>query len=837
MKYILRGIFLCIITACASKKVVTNGLLHNVTLSSLDKSTASYYSTANYSFPLNSIKAVDAWNYIRYNITSNNPGEGMKILVIDSAVAPDHVAFYNSSTGINRISQILVMDTFSGDVTLDNNSTVYTTNTNYNELTSVSTMSAARSGGSNLSELINASQHGAGVASVAAGNQYATSGTTYAGVAWGAQVGVIQIAQNRSIANDYSGDGKNTDGLSALYGKSSTLSNIIKTNGYHIVNMSFGDGDISNSEANSLSTAVKENNVLFVVSTGNNETGDYTNPQYPARYAKDFNQSSYSGGFLAVGSANNTTHASTENFNYCGDAKAYCLVAPSSNVNVARSTSTTTYAVQSGTSFAAPQVAGAAAVIGGAFPSLTMREIRDFLLRGASPMYDTHISSTDASAGRRQQGGKYITSETFRTTAKDGVISDVYGYGMLDLLASVKLVDSTIVKNTRSTVKDSVIYVSSITAGMVNNALAFNQVQSFDEYGTYTIGLANNVKTLPSFGISDRISTLVRMNSMQNSKFVNMGNFGGFGILNTIAQKELSYTNHDVLQTTHSMYGLEQSGQFNKPMLQIQQQLAGFVFGFKDGYNPQNLAVVSNLENFKPFYSFAFSGSNAKQITMGSRFGNLTLNIESTFGKGQAMQERLDLFAQSSPNIAHAISIEHIKNNNKFNVDLGVLRESTTLLGAYSSGAFTLGRNNTTTFIKTKVEQNIFGSTSFIGAFALGKTNVGEQSSLSLFNNFSPIVSRSFVIGVKSRAFSGGNFELTYSQPLAIISGSLAFDSANGTQKISLIPTKQEQNYGISFTKETKKTRTSIQAAYILNQNNLNVKPTFGMFGTVSRAL
>jgi hypothetical protein len=272
-------------------------------------------------------------------------------------------------------------------------------------------------------------------------------------------------------------------------------------------------------------------------------------------------------------------------------------------------------------------------------------------------------------------------------------------------------------------------------------------------------------------------------------------------------------------------------------MFQIQQQLAGFVFGFKNGYNPQNLAVFSNLDNFKPFHSFAFSGSNAKQITMGSRFGNFTLNIESTFGRGQAMQERLDLFAKSSPNLAHSISIEHIKNNNKFNVDLGVLRESTTLLGAYSSGAFTLGRNNTTTFIKTKVEQNIFGSTSFIGAFALGKTNVGEQLSLSLFNNFSPIVSRSFVVGVKSRAFSGGNFELTYSQPLAIISGSLAFDSANGTQKISLIPTKQEQNYGISFTKETKKTRTSIQAAYILNQNNLNVKPTFGMFGTVSRAL
>jgi hypothetical protein len=278
--------------------------------------------------------------------------------------------------------------------------------------------------------------------------------------------------------------------------------------------------------------------------------------------------------------------------------------------------------------------------------------------------------------------------------------------------------------------------------------------------------------------------------------------------------------------------------------------VAGLDFSLRSNFQPGlDINKVSNTNlnmmqkssiYFNPFVALTSNQFNAHAFVVGKSFANgFGVNFSTTYGKANFTGQNLDWWnsVENSPNIAHAISIEHIKNNNKFNVDLGVLRESTTLLGAYSSGAFTLGRNNTTTFIKTKVEHNIFRNTSLIGAFALGKTNVGEQSSSSLFNNFSPIVSRSFVVGVKSRAFGGGNFELTYSRPLAIIAGSLAFDSANGTQKISLIPTKQEQNYGIAFTKETKKTRASVQAVYILNQNNLNVKPTFGMFTTLSKAI
>jgi hypothetical protein len=442
----------------------------------------------------------------------------------------------------------------------------------------------------------------------------------------------------------------------------------------------------------------------------------------------------------------------------------------------------------------------------------------------------------------RMLTGVYNLESVVRTTNSSSVasvsdtemiVSPAFGDSLGSQTLAVQIQGANLAGETWSTVEDGRFRMSLTHSTSSFNSLftskayqSANQVQSYNFATGLNSSFAFNLSSSNVFLLKDPNSPL--SNSRFGDMVHNVSQFrNSFGV---IASESGVKNNISNVAYSGGVAGLDFSLRSNfQPGLEIN----------KVSNTNLNIMQKSSIY-FNPFVALTSNQFNAHAFVVGKSFANgFGVNFSTTYGKANFTGQNLDLWnsVENSPNIAHAISIEHIKNNNKFNVDLGVLRESTTLLGAYSSGAFTLGRNNTTTFIKTKVEQNIFGSTSFIGAFALGKTNVGEQSSLSLFNNFSPIVSRSFVIGVKSRAFSGGNFELTYSQPLAIISGSLAFDSANGTQKISLIPTKQEQNYGISFTKETKKTRTSIQAAYILNQNNLNVKPTFGMFGTVSRAL
>ncbi|MEZ2416650.1 S8 family serine peptidase [Luteibacter sp. RCC_6_2] len=74
--------------------------------------------------------------------------------------------------------------------------------------------------------------------------------------------------------------------------------------------------------------------------------------------------------------------------NRCGAAQNYCLAAPGSVVALTTNSSATlpTYNVWEGTSLAAPQVTGGAAVVAGVFPSLSMQSIRQILLGTADDL-------------------------------------------------------------------------------------------------------------------------------------------------------------------------------------------------------------------------------------------------------------------------------------------------------------------------------------------------------------------------------------------------------------------------------------------------------------------
>ncbi len=133
---------------------------------------------------------------------------------------------------------------------------------------------------------------------------------------------------------------------------------------------------MSSTLRNSLLTA-KAADVLAIAATGNDET---TQPDYPAYYASD---SSLAGYVLAVGSVNSSSAISSFS-QQCGDAMNYCLVAPGENIYGAYPTST--YATGSGTSSATPHVAGAAAVIRGAWTFLTAAQTAQILLQTATDL-------------------------------------------------------------------------------------------------------------------------------------------------------------------------------------------------------------------------------------------------------------------------------------------------------------------------------------------------------------------------------------------------------------------------------------------------------------------
>jgi len=129
---------------------------------------------------------------------------------------------------------------------------------------------------------------------------------------------------------------------------------------------------------------------LFVVAAGNYST---LNPAWPARYAKE---SWALGQIIAVGAVDNQGVIASFS-NRAGDTAQWYVVAPGVSVTSAYYTSPTVLWNMSGTSMAAPIVAGQAALIKGSWPYLKAAEIAQVIFRTTT---DLGAPGTDPIYGR-----------------------------------------------------------------------------------------------------------------------------------------------------------------------------------------------------------------------------------------------------------------------------------------------------------------------------------------------------------------------------------------------------------------------------------------------------
>ena len=155
-----------------------------------------------------------------------------------------------------------------------------------------------------------------------------------------------------------------------------------------VLNLSLGAFANSDSTFARLRTAMRAaaaEDKIMVLAAGNE---GLSQPIYPAAYADD---AGIAGLAIVVGNLTSTNQAATSS-NLCGDTRDYCLFAPGTSI---RSTlNGGSYGVGSGTSFAAPYVTGAAAVVKAAFPGVSSRDVVDRLLLTASDLGAAGIDST-----------------------------------------------------------------------------------------------------------------------------------------------------------------------------------------------------------------------------------------------------------------------------------------------------------------------------------------------------------------------------------------------------------------------------------------------------------
>lgn len=223
--------------------------------------------------------------------------------------------------------------------------------------------------------------HGTGVASVAAGNPV---GAWPGGVAPAAQIVSARIIADRRPSDDGSGSGNQVSGALGLAGIHADL----VSDGVKIMNNSWGGLYWTNPAAttpiaNEYRPFIQQNNGLVVFATGNDGREE------PSSMAALPSQAGLAGarpaadlesGWLAVTAVDTSqTDALASYANACGVAARYCLAAPGTVV-YPNPNADGSYVWAYGTSFAAPLVSGAAALVWQKYPYFSNDQVRQTLL-------------------------------------------------------------------------------------------------------------------------------------------------------------------------------------------------------------------------------------------------------------------------------------------------------------------------------------------------------------------------------------------------------------------------------------------------------------------------
>lgn len=236
--------------------------------------------------------------------------------------------------------------------------------------------------------------HGTQVALTAAA---ARNNSGIVGTAWGATIQMLRADTPGSCAA--------SDGCTFADSAIAAGINAAVASGAKVINLSLG-GDPANTTLRSAVARAASAGVVVVVSAGND--GDSTDPAIDPNNPDPFAQSllqAGGGNVIIVGSVNASGVASAFS-NRPGSSAAsvlmaqgeeVCCVYEGSQIKTETNAQGTFVTVVSGTSFAAPQVSGAVALLAQAFPNLTGTQIVDLLLRTAR---DAGATGTDAVYGR-----------------------------------------------------------------------------------------------------------------------------------------------------------------------------------------------------------------------------------------------------------------------------------------------------------------------------------------------------------------------------------------------------------------------------------------------------
>ncbi len=450
----------------------------------------------------------------------------------------------------------------------------------------------------------------------------------------------------------------------------------------------------------------------------------------------------------------------------CGSTGAYCLGGDGFQVSGAKGAQNGTSSYwetnYSGTSFVAPQISGAVALLAEAFPTHTPAQLTDRLLASADNTFFNHDAVV-----------------TFGNGVKHGY-DDEFGHGILDIYAAL----------------------NPITSSSDNRSMSLYTGNSLNDNSSFQLG-NSRILTSSSFGDSLQRGLISEIGYTYDdldagfkynlNSHVNLSTKSAPSVNLSKELNDLSEPVNNSLQSKSSI-NLNEGISIELSSLPVQR------------FFESNNFSSTNLENFDTPYL----DSNDGGVSIGSAFNlsNARLLVSATLpielSNGQKLGSKKSLISSLEFGESQSQSVTLMA---------GLSQENDNLLGSIGANAFSLnGATSSSTFSAIKAQKNFFNNLSLTGIATLANTNMTSPSN-SMVDSASDVKSSSIALVADMRNISNDDqLSLFINQPnrvddgiVAIKTSSLA-DSNRTIQQtvksIDLDSSSRQFNYGVSYRKD-----------------------------------
>jgi hypothetical protein len=537
---------------------------------------------------------------------------------------------------------------------------------------------------------------------------------------------------------------------------------------------------------------------LVVAATGNN--GYVGAANWPAEFAKE---SWANGQIIAVGAVDATNKRAAFS-NYDPTLANWTVYAP--GVSVLSSYSTVanpdSYAYMSGTSMAAPMVAGQAALIKSNWQFLSASSIAQIIFKTA-----THLCAD----------GITDTACTSR-----GTPDPMYGWGLINIGESLQPVGALAVSPASGVVLPAEkMKLASPKSGLASGLSGTNVVATDQFNRGFLVNLGSAVSSTAVTAAAIPSSTL-EVSGAGPLKLVSEYASGFSGTRGALKGSELSFAN----ETGSSMsVGLGSSGER--------------FFGLEGA----GLAPL-NLSGGEGRFSSPYFG-----LMGGANFAGYGYSFSQTnvIRAGLSTQEATEATGRKS-----MLTVELQKKIGALTAVLsaGQLSEAESMLGLAGTGALALGGDFATQFLGVSGAWDAGNGYRITGMTSFGQTGARTNSGASLISGTTESLSMAWSLGLtKSGVWTAKDaLTVTASMPLRTMTGELGISAAMsqnkedgslnyGTQWVGLAPSGREHDLELAYRVPVTRTSTIEALAQVKFQPGHNANaPTQGGIGIKYRA-